>query len=69
MCHYRNRLIKPGRSAWSWWSDAPSTYEYLKQIEYINFAASMGWGYILLDAGWHRMAENELGLYHAICSK
>ena len=52
--------IKPGRAAFSWWSDQPSTYDYEEQIKYIDFAADMGWEYILIDAGWHKMTDNEL---------
>lgn len=52
--------INPGRSSWSWWSDAPSTKSYETQIAYIDFTAEMGWEYILIDAGWHRMPSEDL---------
>ncbi len=44
--------IKPGKSAWSWWSGGtggPST-----AIRYIDGAAALGWDYILIDARWDR---------------
>lgn len=43
--------IKPGRSAWSWWS-GDSTQDYATQVKYVDFAARMGWEYYLCDAGW-----------------
>ena len=43
--------IKPGRSAWSWWS-GDSTSDYTTQTQYVDFAASMGWEYYLCDEGW-----------------
>ena len=52
--------IKPGRSSWSWWSDAPSTQSYKTQMAYIDFTAEMGWEYVLLDAGWHKMPPEDL---------
>lgn len=43
--------IKPGRSAWSWWS-GDSTEDYATQVKYVDFAERMGWEYYLCDAGW-----------------
>ncbi|MGC9004077.1 MAG: glycoside hydrolase family 97 catalytic domain-containing protein [bacterium] len=43
--------IKPGRSAWSWWS-GDSTEDYETQVKYVDFAHKMGWEYYLCDAGW-----------------
>jgi len=44
--------IKPGRSAWSWWSgDSQSDYDV--QVKYVDFASSMGWEYYLCDSGWN----------------
>ncbi|SHF64950.1 Glycosyl-hydrolase 97 N-terminal [Caldanaerobius fijiensis DSM 17918] len=43
--------IKPGRSAWSWWS-GDSTEDYETQVKYVDFAHRMGWEYYLCDAGW-----------------
>lgn len=47
--------VKPGRAGWSWWSDSKSTKQYKTQIEYIDFAKSMGWEYVLVDANWDKM--------------
>ncbi|AEE97714.1 glycoside hydrolase family 97 protein [Mahella australiensis] len=44
--------IKPGRTAWSWWSGDP-TDDYGTATGYVDFAASMGWEYYLCDAGWN----------------
>jgi alpha-glucosidase len=45
--------IKPGMMAWDhWWTgDTVMTTEVIK--EYIEFAASMGWPYQLIDWGWY----------------
>lgn len=47
--------IKPGRASWSWWSQGNTTRDYNVQKEYIDFNASMGWEYVLIDAGWPQM--------------
>lgn len=44
--------IRPGRVAWSWWSDPPSPQDGAKQRLFIDFAAEMGWEYVLVDANW-----------------
>lgn len=44
--------IKPGRVAWSWWSDPPSPTDGAKQKKFVDFAAEMGWEYVLVDANW-----------------
>ncbi len=53
--------IKPGKVAWSWWSEGSSTGDYNKHIEYIDFAAENGWEHICMDADWRnfepRLAE------------
>lgn len=48
---------KPGRATWSWivWQDASTCYD--DQITYIDFAAQMGYEYILIDALW----ESQIG--------
>ena len=35
--------IKPGRVAWSWWSDNPSPQDGAKQMKFVDLAAEMGW--------------------------
>lgn len=46
--------IRPGAAAWSWWSDGPSTRDLEAQKRWVDFAASMGWPYVLADAGWNK---------------
>ena len=47
--------IKPGRVAWSWWSDNPSPQDGAKQKKFVDLAAEMGWEYVLVDANWNIM--------------
>ena len=44
--------IRPGRVAWSWWSDNPSPKDGAKQKKFVDLAAEMGWEYVLVDANW-----------------
>lgn len=43
---------KYGKSAWSWIIRMDSSCNYDEQKEYIDFAATMGWEYLLIDAWW-----------------
>lgn len=47
--------IKPGRVAWSWWSDMASPSDFAKQQTYIDLAHDLHWEYSLVDLGWHQM--------------
>ncbi|MCY2992223.1 MAG: glycoside hydrolase family 97 protein [Planctomycetota bacterium] len=47
--------IKPGRVAWSWWSDHDSPRDYRQLREFVDLAAEMGWEYFLVDANWTLM--------------
>lgn len=49
------KWIKPGRVAWSWWSDPPSPQDGAKQKKFVDLAAEMGWEYMLVDANWDIM--------------
>jgi hypothetical protein len=49
--------IKPGRAAWSWWSDMESPSDFKKQQTYINLAHDLHWEYSLVDLGWDRMTN------------
>jgi alpha-glucosidase len=44
--------IQPGKASWSWplLKDDDTTYDVQKR--FIDYAASMGWRYTLIDAGW-----------------
>jgi alpha-glucosidase len=44
--------IKPGRVAWSWWSDSASPRHFDEQRNYVDFAQRAGFEYVLVDAGW-----------------
>lgn len=43
---------KYGRSAWSWIIRMDASCNYDEQKEYVDFAAEMGWEYLLVDAWW-----------------
>jgi alpha-glucosidase len=45
--------IKPGRVAWSWWSDTHSPGNLWRQRAFVRAAAAYHWEYVLLDAGWN----------------
>lgn len=45
--------IRPGKAAWSWWSESgDDPVEYDQQKDYIDFAAANGWEYVCIDFGW-----------------
>jgi alpha-glucosidase len=52
--------IKPGRVAWSWWSDNPSPQDGAKQKKFVDHAAEMGWEYVLVDANWDLMDNGNI---------
>ena len=45
--------IRPGRVAWSWWSDTSSPGNLPRQRAFVRAAAAYRWEYVLLDAGWN----------------
>ena len=49
--------IKAGRSCWSWWYKGATVLDYKEQLKYVDLSVEMGWEYILIDAGWQRMAN------------
>ena len=49
----RKNWIKPGRAAWSWWSESDSPRNFQRQKDFIDLAADMGWEYYLVDANWN----------------
>lgn len=49
--------VRPGRVAWSWWSDNPSPLDAAKQMQFVDLAAEMGWEYVLVDANWTIMTN------------
>jgi hypothetical protein len=44
--------IRPGRVAWSWYSDWESPTSFARQRAFVDYAASQGWEYTLVDEGW-----------------
>ncbi|MBA4053172.1 MAG: hypothetical protein C0490_00525 [Marivirga sp.] len=52
--------IKPGRASWSWWSKGSTAHDFDIQKQYIDFNASMGWEYVLIDAGWPKMENGKM---------
>ncbi len=47
--------IEPGNASWDWW--APKSTRVMSNeafYKFIDFSASMGWKYTLIDAGWSR---------------
>lgn len=52
--------IRPGRVAWSWWSDQASPRDGAKQKRFVDFAAEMGWEYVLVDANWPIMDNGNI---------
>lgn len=45
-------FVKPGRSAWSWLQLDDKSCVLPVQLEFVDFAAKMGWEYLLVDALW-----------------
>ncbi|MCF8225936.1 MAG: glycoside hydrolase family 97 protein [Bacteroidales bacterium] len=52
--------IKPGRAAWSWWSDSPSPQYVKEQNRFTDLAVEMGWEYNLIDANWDQMKDGHV---------
>ncbi|WP_030745415.1 glycoside hydrolase family 97 protein [Streptomyces sp. NRRL F-5135] len=55
--------IKPGKAAWSWWSDGQSPTSLAEQKKFVDFAAREGWEYVLVDSGWSNDWMPELTAY------
>lgn len=55
--------IRPGRVAWSWWSDHSSPRDLDKQKAFVDLASAMGWEYSLVDEGWRAEWVPELVEY------
>lgn len=47
--------IEPGRAAWSWLTQ--DTGDVALQQQYVEFAAEMGWEYVLVDAKWDQWPD------------
>lgn len=52
--------IKPGRAAWSWWSDNDSPRDYQRMVPFVDFTSEIGWEYFLVDANWNQMQNGSM---------
>ncbi|TDE89582.1 carbohydrate-binding protein [Occultella glacieicola] len=52
--------VRPGRAAWSWWSDFYSGAQLDAQLRLVDYAAAHGWEHVLVDCGWDRTWMPEL---------
>ena len=50
--------VRPGKLAWDWWTHL-ETGRPARQRRHVDFAAEMGFEYVLVDANWHRWPEAE----------
>jgi hypothetical protein len=44
--------VRPDTVTWSWLTEHASPSSESRQRQYIDFAATNGWGYVLIDEGW-----------------
>ncbi|MFT4028553.1 MAG: glycoside hydrolase family 97 catalytic domain-containing protein [Protaetiibacter sp.] len=54
---------RPGRGAWSWWSNRYSGAYLEVQKRFADFAAEQGWEHLLVDCGWDAAWVPELVSY------
>jgi len=52
--------VRPGRVAWSWWSQNDSPRDLDRLREYVDLAAEFGWEYSLVDANWNVHSDGEM---------
>ncbi|HSL22436.1 MAG TPA: glycoside hydrolase family 97 catalytic domain-containing protein [Vicinamibacterales bacterium] len=52
--------IRPGRSAWSWWSKSESPRRAEALNAFTDLAAEMRWEYALVDANWDQMLSGTI---------
>lgn len=51
--------IKPGKAAWSWPLLGDKSANFDTQKQFIDYAAEMGWAYVLVDAWWDKQIGYE----------
>lgn len=63
--------IRPGRSAWSWWSKSDSPKNANDLNAFTDLASEMTWEYALIDANWDQMTVGNIEqvLAHARAKK
>lgn len=55
--------IRPGRAAWSWWSDFYSGAQIEQQKRFVDSAADLSWEHLLIDCGWEETWVPEIVAY------
>ncbi|WP_162181672.1 glycoside hydrolase family 97 catalytic domain-containing protein, partial [Glycomyces tenuis] len=55
--------VRPGRAAWSWWSDFYSGAQLHRQRHFVDAAARLGWEHLLIDCGWDETWVPEIVSY------
>ncbi|MGW9193532.1 glycoside hydrolase family 97 catalytic domain-containing protein [Micromonospora chersina] len=55
--------VRPGRAAWSWWSDFYSGGQVDAQKHFVDVAARLGWEHLLIDCGWEETWVPEIVSY------
>nr|WP_304608876.1 glycoside hydrolase family 97 catalytic domain-containing protein [Glycomyces amatae] len=55
--------VRPGRAAWSWWSDFYSGAQFERQKHFVDAAARLGWEHLLIDCGWDETWVPEIVAY------
>lgn len=56
-------VARPGRAAWSWWSDFYSGAQLEHQKRFVDRAAEFGWEHLLIDCGWEETWVPEIVAY------
>lgn len=55
--------VRPGRAAWSWWSDFYSGAQLEHQKRFVDAAAELSWEHLLIDCGWEDTWVPEIVAY------
>jgi hypothetical protein len=58
--------VRPGRAAWSWWSDFYSGAQLEQQKHFVDVAARFGWEHLLIDCGWEETWVPEIVAYASL---
>ncbi len=58
--------IRPGRAAWSWWSDFYSGAQLEEQQRFVDAAAEHSWEHLLIDCGWEETWVPEIVAYASL---
>lgn len=52
--------IEPGVSSWVYWAYNHGSKDFIRNVEYIDLAADMGWPYCLVDWEWPQMENGNI---------